>query len=1043
MSSQQAMLLFFFLFKSLLSFSQQHNYTFKNIDINDGLSQNSVIDIVEDPSGFIWFATQDGLNRYDGMNFLIFHIPFDDITTPDNAQLGKLLVNQNKIWMIKRGGKIMTLDLYTHKLESVNFFKNGNERLPPASFIHIDKKNQFWIGTLESGIYHFDTQENFIKFSEDSPHSTKIISNKVRSIFEDSENNIWVLTHFGLTRLSSQIPEDYLSSINSNVITEAPDKSLWLGTLGSGIFIKKHGSDKFLPFNGYGIQKISSSLVVETIHADSEDNIWVGTYGDGLYIINTCDEKITHLLPDRQDPMALTFQDILSIKEDHKKGIWIGTDGGGVSYYNRQFNNFKTIALHKVDANISIEQIRAIVTDKQDNIWWGTSGQGLTCYDPHTGIFETFHLKPFKDGVSNYDRIVSLAIDREGDLWIGTQGNGLIVMNRKTKQIKKWFTTEAKKENERIPDNTIWSMLEGEKGSMWAATRKAGLLLIDKEKGIVKNYIVPVTKEGEAEGINIQSLIQIDSSTLVMGVERRAVQFLDIPTGRFSSLKNSLSNKMAREETYIKSLYFRNNWLWIGTAGKGIITTNLITGKTLSLNEQNWLPNDMVYSILPDNQGNLWMSSNKGVFRLTYKPGNTSIKVEQVYPFTVADGLQSNEFNTGAFHRSEDGKLYFGGVRGLTYFNPHELNFKPEDLSVVLTGAMIDNKRMSGDTVITYKDGLKLPYLQNSLSFDFTVLDFVSPENLQFQYQLEGYDKGWIDAGNRNYTAYTNLPPDDYIFKVKVSDKISAEAPYTSFFISIDAPFWQSWWFIYLTISVIMAIIYGLHRYRIYQLIQVQKVKDLISADLHDDLGSRLTNIQFLTALSKNKIDTGSREALYLDGIGQEVEASAKALDEIVWNIKMKDESLEQVLAKMRKYAGEVLENNYKYQVNIQGDFTKKRMTMQKRRELFLVFKELLNNIRKHAEATKVRVMIKIEKGMFFLAVEDDGCGFDLKNDSQRNGLQNIKQRVKKWKGHIKLKSKKNKGTRVSLQIPFDSNWFSVPTNITKFWEGQFQNLKN
>ncbi len=1024
MSSRGALLLFFFLFKSLLSFSQGHNYTFKNIDINDGLSQNSVIDIAEDPSGFIWFATQDGLNRYDGRNFLIFHISFDDITTPDNAQLGKLLVNRNKIWMIRRGGKIMTLDLFTHKQEQVHFLGNGKELLPPASFILIDKKNQFWIGTLDSGVYHFDTQGNFIQYSEDSPLSTRIISNKIRSIFEDSESNIWVLTHSGLTRLSSEIPEHHLSSVNSNVITEAPDKSLWLGTLGSSIFIKRQGSDKFLPFHGYGLQKIPPHLVVETVHADTEHNIWVGTYGDGLYIINTCEEEITHLLPDNQDPRSLKFQDILSIKEDHNKGIWIGSDGGGVSYYNRQFHNFKTIVRHNVDTNISIEQIRAIVTDEEGKIWWGTSGQGLTCYDPFSGIFETFHLQPFKEGVSNYDRIVSLAIDQEGDLWIGTQGNGLIIMNRKSKQIKKWFTTEAEKE--RIPDNTIWSMLEGENGNMWAATRKAGLLLIDKEKGVVDNYIVPVTAEGEAEGINMESLIQIDSFTLVMGVEGRALQFFDIPTGRFSSLKNSLSNKMAREEIYVKSLYFRNDWLWIGTAGKGLIITNLITGKTLSLNEEIWLPNDMIYSILSDNKGNLWMSSNKGIFRLSYDLGPAEIEVEQVYPFTVADGLQSNEFNTGAFHRSDNGKLYFGGVSGLTYFNPHELNLKPEDLSVVLTGAMIENKKMAGDTVITYKDGLKLPYLQNSLSFDFTVLDFVSPENLQFQYRLEGYDKGWVDAGNRNYTAYTNLPPDDYIFKVKVSDKISAEAPFTSLFISIASPFWQRWWFILLAISATMSIIYGLHRYRIYQLIQVQKVKDLISADLHDDLGARLTNIQFLTALSKNKIDPGTPGSIYLDGIGQEVEASAKALDEIVWNIKMKDESLEQVLAKMRKYAGEVLENDYKYQVNIQGDFAKKRMSMQKRRELFLVFKELLNNIRKHAVATKVKVRIKIEKDMLFLAVEDNGCGFDPRVESQRNGLRNIKERVEKWNGYIKFKSEKNKGTRISLQIPFDNTWFPV-----------------
>lgn len=1032
MRSWGTLLLFFFLFKSLLSFPQQHNYTFKNIDINAGLSQNSVVDIVEDPSGFIWFATQDGLNRYDGRNFLVFPISFDDVTTPDNTQLGKLHVSGDKIWMIRRGGKIETLDLFTHKQEQVNFFGKEKNRLPPASYINIDRKNQVWIGTIDSGVYHFNIQDKLIKYARDAPPSTRIISNKIRSIFEDSDSNVWILTPQGLTKLSSELPEDYLPSVNSNVLSEAPDKSLWLGTLGRGIYIKKNGSDKFLHFQGYGTQKISPELVIETIHADSEDRIWVGTYGDGLYIIDTCEEKITHMLPDRQDPKSLTFQDILSIKEDHKKGIWIGSDGGGVSYYNRRFNNFKTIVSHNVEPNISIEQIRAIVTDDDRNIWWGTSGQGLTCYDPLSGIFETFHLQPFRQGVSNYDRIVSLFIDQEGDLWIGTQGNGLIVMDRESKQIKKWFTTDANMEKEKIPDNTIWSMLKEENGRIWAATRKAGLLLIDKEAGVVEQYIVPVTVEGEAEGVNIESLVQVDPFTLAMGVEGRAVQFLNIPTGRFSSLKNSLFEKMAREEIYVKSLFFRDDWLWIGTAGKGVIMTNLMTGKTNFLNEKNWLPNNMIYSILPETNGKVWMSSNKGIFRLSFEPGSAGVEIKQVNPFTVADGLQSNEFNTGAFHKGDDGIMYYGGVSGLTYFNPQEINFKPEDLSVVLTGAMIENKKMEGDTLITYKEFLELPYFQNSLSFDFTVLDFVSPENLQFQYRLEGYDKGWVDAGNRNYTAYTNLPPDDYIFKVKVSDKTSAEAPYTSLFISIAAPYWQSWWFILLAISATIALIYGLHRYRVYQLIQVQKVKDMISADLHDDLGARLTNIQFLTALSKNKVNPGTQESIYLEGIDQEVEASAKALDEIVWNIKMKDESFEEILSKMRKYAGDVLENGYSYEVNIQGDFANKRMSMQKRRELFLVFKELLNNVRKHAEATTVKIRIKIEKGMFLLAVEDNGCGFDFTKESKRNGLRNIKQRVKRWNGSLKLKSKKNRGTRISLQIPFDNTWLPVPFNISK-----------
>ena len=179
------------------------------------------------------------------------------------------------------------------------------------------------------------------------------------------------------------------------------------------------------------------------------------------------------------------------------------------------------------------------------------------------------------------------------------------------------------------------------------------------------------------------------------------------------------------------------------------------------------------------------MSSNRGIFRLSYTLTPEEVRIKQVFSYTVADGLQSNEFNTGAFHRKEDGTLFFGGISGLTYFHPEELSYDVHELKIVLTQAMVGNNPLQEDTLITYKNQLKLSSRQNSLSFNYTGLDFVSPENLHFQYLLEGYDEDWIDAGSRNYTAYTNLPPNDYVFRVKVADKISANARPTSLQISI------------------------------------------------------------------------------------------------------------------------------------------------------------------------------------------------------------------------------------------------------------------
>lgn len=1022
MSFPSAALFFiFFLFNGASAVSQQLNYAFKNITINEGLSQNSVVDIAEDASGFMWFATQDGLNRYDGRNFLVFPKTFDDITTPFHAELGKLRAVGHELWLIRKGGNLEVLDLHTQKFSPVKTLGKEEEPLPPVSDIHVDDSHNLWIGTLQDGLYYLNQKQNVLKkYGDGTESSFSIISNQIRSIFEDSQKNIWVLTDQGVSCISGERSSAYLNKINTNVLTEDSDLALWLGTFGKGIFVKKKHSENFEPFRGFEQHPLPPDLVVETIHADNESRIWIGTYGDGLYIINTADSTITHLLPDKRNPFALGFQDVLSIRQDRNGGIWIGTDGGGISYYNKQFNNFNRIGFQNVGKDISIEQIRSIATDEDGVVWVGTSGQGLTSYIPSQNKFETYHLKPFRPGISNYDRIVSLLATEKGELWVGTQGNGLLLMDTHTKKIRKWFSTEAILEAERIPDNTIWSILAGEKDQVWVATRHAGMLLVDKEKGVMKEYL-PCFEQSEVPDKNVQTVIRINDSTLALGFERAGIFLFNTRTQDFTQITNAIIEKTLNSETGIKCLFYQHGWLWAGTAGKGVLITHLETGNTRLLNEEEGLPNNMVYGILPGQDGVVWASSNKGIFRLAFQEGLQTIRVRQITPYTVADGLQSNEFNTGAYHKSKEGTFYFGGISGLNYFHPEDIADGREALSVVLTGAMVGNRPMESDTLITYKKQINLPYNENSLSFNYTILDFVSPEKLHYQYQLEGYEENWVDAGSRNYTAYTNLPPGDYNFRVKLSDKFAAEAPQTSLAVSIAAPFWLQWWFILLVALIAGLMLYALYRYRINQYLQVQKVKNMISADLHDDIGSRLTNIQFLSAISKSRLQEGAEADAFLKSIDEEVQSSAEALDEIVWNIKMTDESLEDIVARMRRYASEALENaDIYYTVEIDAEFTRRKMFMQKRRELFLVFKELLNNIRKHALAKKVEIRISIQDGKFYLGVQDDGIGFDPQKETDRNGICNIRERVERWHGTFYIRSDRKEGTFVELWVPFD-----------------------
>ena len=1001
--------------------AQQRDFVFKNVTIHQGLSQNSVVAIEEDSSGFMWFATQDGLNRFDGREFQIFPKYFDDITTSSHTQLGKIAADKHALWLVTRGGKLEVLDLLSNTFKVVTHLGEDEVLIPPVSDLFFDKDGDLWIGTFDQGVIYFDRKANTVaQFRYIQGDDFALSSNQIRSVYQDREENMWILTPSGLNRIDNGRVKRYLDEIDTNVLTEDDTGRLWVGTLSGGLYFKEPGSDQFTQFNGYENYPFADDLIVEAIHADRENNLWVGTYGKGLYVIQMNYGSFVNLMPDIRNPFSIGFQDILSLHEDSKGGIWVGTDGGGVSYYRKQFNNFRRITDQNVSSGISIEQIRAITTDADGQVWIGTSGQGLTLYQPDSRTFETVRFPPLHSNIGNPDRVVSLLSDREGDLWVGSQENGLIIRDRDTKEIARWFSLESPRKRDRIPDNTIWCMMENKAGQIWVGTRNAGLLLMDKERGLVEKFM-PSPNQSLKDEHSIRSIIQVNDSTLALGFEKTlGVQLFHVNTGEFSSVRHPSLDSLIGERSGIKHLYYQGGWLWIATSGDGLVCVQLDGNGAISLNEKNGLPNNTVYGILPENDSTIWASSNRGLFRLTYKPGDKNIEISHISIYSIADGLQSAEFNTGAFHQSENGTMYFGGISGLNYFNPKELVFSDHSLKVVLTGVMVGNRPVESDTVITYNNHFSLNYFENSLSFNYTVLDFVAPDKRRFFYKLKGYDEDWVDAGTRRYTAYTNLLPGDYEFMVKSSSSAEEDAPITCLAISIAFPFWLEWWFVFTLIAFILLIIYGVYRYRINQLMYVQRVKNNISADLHDEIGSRLTSIQLIAAIFKNNLN-GKQPRAYLEKIENEVEMSSEALDEIVWNIKNTDESLTEIVARMRRYAGEVLESDgVSYSVDVSSDFKNNKMSMQKRRELLLIFKELLNNVRKHAQATQVFIGISAQNQRLCLTVTDNGVGFDPLEQTGRNGLRNIRYRLKKWGGKIDIDSEFNKGTKIRIWVPFE-----------------------
>ncbi|PZR26585.1 MAG: hypothetical protein DI535_13680 [Citrobacter freundii] len=990
-------LILLFLLVPFISTAQAKPFSFRNIGINQGLSQSSVVDIAIDQTGFVWMATQDGLNRFDGNEFIPFPVNFDDITTPTGNQLGKISRGEgHQLWLISRGGKLQKMDLLTQLVTP--FPKIKGETIPAAGCVFQDSVNLF-IGTRSEGLWIYQRRGNQLnKLTTKTDPS--IISNEIKNVFKDSRGDYWVLTANGVVVLngSLQVKNSFLQNarhpLRTSAISEDQHGTIWIATFGQGIFFKKKNASVFQEFTSLSGIELKDSLVTETILADRQGMIWIGTFSNGLYIIDQQQQTIHHLSPDKKDPFSLAYIDVLCIVKDDRGGVWIGTDGGGVSYYDKRLDNFETFSRNNLPEHVSVEQVRAITTDHDNNIWAGTSVNGLSILGDQPAT------------VGAYKKIGSLLTDKDGDIWIGTQENGLDIMNARSKKIIRKF----------LPGETIWTMLEDASGNVWAATRQQGLYLLNKKNGELLHFDdqhSPMLAEN-----NVRTLAFTKDSLLFIGFEKAGIQLLDTRQRKILSLPKPVDSTF-NGSVLIRSMYYTPDILWVGTFGNGLLAFELPSGKATAITEKQGLRNNTIYGIQPDQRGSIWLSTNKGLCRLRIPTDVTTIRRADMFFFTVEDGLQSNEFNTGAHYRSPDGHLYFGGINGLSFFDPASLISIEQPGSVIITAVQADDKPLQTDTLITYKKILELPYSQNSISFTFAAFDVLSAGRLNYSYKLSGLDKDWFDAGTRNYAAYTHLPSGKYTFYVKATRNFSTEnAPVTSLVIVIEPPFWRTPWFIILCVLLLAASLYGIYRYRISQLIRLQKVRNRIASDLHDDIGSALTHINILSELSKAGVDPKAETAGFLDRITEEVTNCGQSLDDIVWSINSNNDTMEQMVARMRRYVAEVLETRVeKYTVDFDDRFANRKLNMEQRRDFFLLFKELINNIYKHSRASQVDIRVWLERNTLHLRVSDNGIGFDQTKSTERNGVKNMHARTEKWGGKIEIRSAPEAGTVIKIAM--------------------------
>jgi len=1015
----------------ILSYShaQDNQIRFNHISIEHGLSQASVFSIVQDKTGFMWFATQDGLNKYDGYSFTVYrHDPLDSNTVA-GIGIKKLYVDSDgNLWVITLDNKLDRYDpdraLFIHyDLKVINPFDNSSVNI---SSIVEDVSGQLWICSGKGSLYRYNSEkDNFIYQKLNNDSEDLIGKVHVQCLFANSADIIWMGTWEGLIKINissgkikkfQNVPGNE-HSLGGNMvfdITEDASGNLWVASVNGGVSVLNKRTGKFKVYrNNPADPKSLSSDRVFSIFKDSRSNIWIGTIDKGLDLFNNEDETFInfHHVPSLN--WSISSGAVMSIYEDRSGAIWFATLSGGANRFNRRSQNFMHITHDASDkGSISQNTVLAVCEDNRGALWVGTDGGGVNLRLPGEENFEHYLQNPSGFGSNS---ITSIYEDRSGRIWIGTDpgvntaAGGVFTYSKKTNTFIPFDKLDIKA-------GGITTFCEDTTGNIWIGTSADGVLRYDIENGRATSFKHDKNKQASISGNSVFAIYKDKQGSLWLGTVGKGLNRFDSETGTFESFLNNPENPNSISSNTVWCFNEDNNGnLWMGTWGGGLNIFNMENRTFKSFTVKDGLPSNVIYAILPDKDGSLWLSTSRGLVKFNTK--DYSCK-----NYDNADGLQNIEFNQGAFCTSKDGRFYFGGTNGVTAFYPEEIIENQSVPTIVITNFNVFDKPLFPGQSIGSINEITLSYKQNFFSFEFAALDFTAPGKNQYSFMLEGVDKNWVDAGNRRFASYTDISPGEYKFKVKGSnnDGIWSETEATVSII-ITPPFWQTWWFRILVLAFLAGLLYAFYRYRLNKLLEVERTRVRIARDLHDDISATITGIVYFSDAIEKEV--GEKKTPMLQKLISLIHESAtnvqESMSDIIWSINPENDKLETVIPKFRRYASDLCESKgINYDIQIPESFAGKSLTMEKRRNLWLVFKEMVTNAVKHSDCTELNISISIKDSILNLIVSDNGKGFDLDKPSEGNGVKNVYARSKSLNGEIKLITEPGKGTEWELSIP-------------------------
>ena len=828
--------------------AQQDRLKFYRISLEQELSHGTVYSILQDRRGFLWIATEGGLNRYDGYTITTFlHDPLDSNSIANSNVSAILEDRYGFLWLATWGGGLDRYDPATGKFHHYrhNPQNPGTISDDRVQTLFEDSKGNIWIGTYSGGLNRFNIErEIFTAYKHDPSDPASISHNRVWAIAEDSTKNLWFGTGDGLCKLSSASSEVKFTSFknnpkNPNSLSHNFVRSLIVDHLGRLWIGTQNGLNKLdletLQWTRYHNQKgdlvsLSHNLI-NSIYEDKSGFLWVGTLEGGLNKFDPASSRFVRYTNEAYNSNSLSHNDVRVIYADRADNMWIGTRGGGLNKLDLKPPKFRLIANDPANTNsLNDNRVWAIYEEERNegNILWIATDKGLDKYDTRSELFTHYVNDPADPASisSNFTRCIYQ--DKQGVIWIGTSGGGLNKLDPLTGKFVR-FTNDPRNAAS-ISDNRVRAILGDTDGILWIGTYK-GLNRFDPASRNFTSYQYDANNQAGLSSNEIRCILADKSENLWIGTYGGGLNKFNKKTGQFVHYEYDPNDNQSISSNDVLSIAADpdENVLWIGTQGGGLNRFDIRTQKFNRITANDGLPNDVVHGILIDANRNLWLSTNKGLSKVNMHSPHSPMKTaagrnwNSFRKYDVHDGLQSNVFGQGAYYKNSKGRMYFGGIGGVNFFDPDQVKDNPYAPTVVITQFKKFDQSANFGRALQDMDRIELSYKDNFFSLEFASLDFTMSEKNLYQYQLEGFDPEWTYPSNRHYATYTNVDPGTYIFKVSGSnnDNLWSKAP-AIIKIVITPPFWRTWWFGSLSAILIIAAVYAGYRMRIRQ-IEVQK----------------------------------------------------------------------------------------------------------------------------------------------------------------------------------------------------------------------------